>query len=282
MGNFVETNGIRLHYIDYGGEGETIVLLHGLTANAHSFDGLINAGISKNMRVIAVDLRGRGLTDKPDTGYGLADHAQDILGLLDALNLNEVVLAGHSYGGRLGIYMAVHHREQVKKLILVDTGFFHPKVVELIMPSVMRLTKIFESWEAYVEAIKNSSPYHGGFWADGLETYYRADVETLDDGSVKPRSTLEHMVEVGQLAEAENWEILMKGITQPTILLHGADGFGPDDTPPIMLEEGARRASDLIPNCEYKRMSGNHMTMLFGAHALKIVDVITTFLQSET
>lgn len=271
MDEFIETNNIKLHYLDFPHEGETLILLHGLTANAHSFDGFINSGLNQAVRVISVDLRGRSLSDKPDTGYSLEDHAQDILGLMDSLELEKVVFAGHSYGGRLGIYMSVHYPERVKKLVLLDTGFFHPKVVELITPSIMRLDKIFESWESYVGAIQQSPAFHD-FWDEALEAYYRADVETLDDGSVKPRSSLAHIMEIANIAQAEDWEALMKQVTHETILLHG-----PDDTPPILEEEGARRAAEATGNCEYKRMSGNHMTMLYGDNAAKIVEEIEAF-----
>ncbi len=65
MDQFVSTNGIRLHYLDHPGEGPPLVLMPGLTANAHSFDGLINSGLSPSLRVLALDMRGRGLNDKP-------------------------------------------------------------------------------------------------------------------------------------------------------------------------------------------------------------------------
>ena len=280
MGEIVETNGIQLHYLNYPGEGETLVLLHGLSANAHSFGGFISAGLDQYIRVISVDLRGRGLSSKPDSGYTLVDHAQDILGLLDTLGLEQVILGGHSYGGRLAIYMAVHHAARVKKLILIDTGFFHPKVAELVMPSIMRLDKTVASWDTYIKAIQQSPPYHGGFWDEALEAYYRADVALLDDGSVKPHSKLAHIIEAAQIAQAEDWEALMKQVVQPAILLHAPDGFGPGDTPPILPEEGARRTADLFDHCEYKQMVGNHMTMLFGENAQKVVDEIVAFVAS--
>jgi len=96
MDQFVSTNGIRLHYLDHPGEGSPLVLMPGLTANALSFDGLINAGLSPSLRVLALDMRGRGLSDKPAGGYRMADHAADVLGLLDTLELKEMILGGHS------------------------------------------------------------------------------------------------------------------------------------------------------------------------------------------
>ena len=59
MNHFIQTNGIRLHYLQRG-HGPTIILMHGLTANAHAFDGVIAADLSASFNVISVDLRGRG------------------------------------------------------------------------------------------------------------------------------------------------------------------------------------------------------------------------------
>ena len=79
------SNGIRLHYLDHGGDGPMLVLAPGLTANAHSFDGLVHAGLGSAARVLALDLRGRGESDQPPSGYAMEDHARDVLGFLDAL-----------------------------------------------------------------------------------------------------------------------------------------------------------------------------------------------------
>ena len=60
MDKYVETNGIRLHYLDHPGEGPTLILMPGLTANAHSFAGLVKGGLAPALHVLALDLRGRG------------------------------------------------------------------------------------------------------------------------------------------------------------------------------------------------------------------------------
>ena len=85
MGHFAQVNGIRLHYLDHKGGDPVLVLMPGLTSNAQSFDGLVGAGLSPALRVLALDLRGRGLSDKPVSGYSLAAHAADVIGLLDVL-----------------------------------------------------------------------------------------------------------------------------------------------------------------------------------------------------
>ena len=92
----------------------------GSTANAHSFDGLMRAGLGDVAHVLALDLRGRGESDAPPTGYAMEDHARDVIGLLDALDLDRVVMGGHSFGGLLTYWLAANHPERVERCVVLD------------------------------------------------------------------------------------------------------------------------------------------------------------------
>src|SRR2546421_6039359 len=108
LDRFAQVNGIQLHYLEYANNGQTMLLFPGLTANAHCFDGLMQAGLNDHFHILALDLRGRGLSDKPETGYSLADHAADVIGLMDFLELERAIIGGHSFGGLLTMYLAAH------------------------------------------------------------------------------------------------------------------------------------------------------------------------------
>jgi len=141
---FVSVDGVRIHYLDAPGGSPPIVMLHGLSANAYCFSGLVGEGLSPTFRIIAPDLRGRGRTDKPATGYSMAEHAADVIGLLDALGLDRVILAGHSFGGYVAIYLASKFPERIEKLIVIDAAItLNPRVNELLKPSLDRLTREF-------------------------------------------------------------------------------------------------------------------------------------------
>lgn len=277
MDHYVNTNNINLHYLDYGGQGPTVVLTHGLSANAHCFDGLIAAGLTDHLRVLSVDLRGRGLSDKPATGYSMADHAADIVGLLDELGIETVIMGGHSFGGLLSMYMAANHSDRVAKLVILDAaGSLHPDVRELIKPSLARLEKVVPSWEEFRTAMQ-AQPFLHGEWDDALESYYRADVEIRPDGTVKPRSSPQALWSAADLAIDEPWTEHLARITQPALLVRAPEPYG---AAPIVPAAQAEETVAALANCTYVEASGNHMTMLFGDRASVVVDAMTDFVRA--
>ena len=281
MGHFVETNGIKLHYHDYpGGDREPLLLMHGLTANAHSFSGLINAGLAENRRVLLVDLRGRGLSDKPEYGYTMPDHAADIIGMLDALGINRVVLGGHSFGGLLTLYTAANFPERVKKLVVIDAAaeVARIEIVELIKPSLQRLGQRVPSADDYVERIKAAPYFHDGFWDEHLEAFYRADVTLNEDGTVSAHAGASQMTQAIDGVLAEDWHAHFAKIDQPALLIQAPEGFGPPGTPSVVSTEGAQETVNLLKNCQHVQVEGNHITMMFGKHAPNMVKTITTFI----
>lgn len=274
--HFITTNKINLHYIEYDCQQDkpTLILLHGLTANAHAFDGLVYRGLAEHFRVIAPDLRGRGHSDHPAFQYGLKHHARDILGLMDHLGLKSVVLGGHSFGGLLSVYLATHFPERVEKLIVLDAAAeMNPKVPYMLMPILKRLDRTYPSFEQYLDYAK-ASPQNS-FWEDTMATYYRADVKTLPDGRVKPYANLSKMVKVSIGVANQPWRALFSDVQQPALLINGADIYNMGE--PILPDFKARESVSLMHNGRYVRVDGNHQTMLYGSGAEQIVAAIADF-----
>lgn len=112
---------IRLHYLDWGGEGlPSMVLLHGMRDSALSWDIFADT-MKRDYRILALDSRGHGDSDWAKSGdYTFRDHVSDVETLFDALGLNEAVVVGHSAGGRYAWAYAVANPDRVKALIIVD------------------------------------------------------------------------------------------------------------------------------------------------------------------
>lgn len=122
--------GLKLHYRDYDGplEGPPILCLPGLTRNARDFEPVAEAFAGKH-RVIAVDFRGRGLSDfDPDPSrYHPATYVADVLKLLDQLGIADAVFVGTSLGGIVTMLLASEEPERIASALLNDIG---PELVE--------------------------------------------------------------------------------------------------------------------------------------------------------
>lgn len=113
-------NGITLAYAEIGNpDGEPLLLIHGFTDNARSWS-LIAPHLA-DRRLIAMDLRGHGKSEAPECCYALIDLAHDAKLLLDALNIEQADVAGHSLGSMTAQTLAARWPERVGKLVLVSS-----------------------------------------------------------------------------------------------------------------------------------------------------------------
>jgi non-heme chloroperoxidase len=109
----------QLHYIEQG-RGQPLVLIPGWSQTAAMYDAQLN-GLSSRYRVIAVDMRGHGESSKPETGYRIARFAQDTHEFLEAMNLRDVYLGGHSMGcSVIWSYWEHYEADRISKLVLID------------------------------------------------------------------------------------------------------------------------------------------------------------------
>jgi pimeloyl-ACP methyl ester carboxylesterase len=120
---FVEVNGLRLHYLDWGNPGRpVIVCVHGLTSHAHAFDGFARR-CADRFRVVALDVRGRGDSAWSPAGeYTMAAYTADLVAFIDALGLTRFTLVGTSMGGRISMHYAATHANRLERLALNDIG----------------------------------------------------------------------------------------------------------------------------------------------------------------
>lgn len=120
-------NGINIHYTRTGGNKPPLILLHGLMTNGLCWTGLAHA-LEKEYDVIMPDARGHGNSSVPDFGYRYEDHANDVVGLINALRLSHPILLGHSMGGMTSAVVASREPNLLRGLVLADPTFLNPKV----------------------------------------------------------------------------------------------------------------------------------------------------------
>src|SRR5688572_15352097 len=115
-------SGLKLSYRDWGGAGTTVLLLHGLASSSRIWD-FVAPILRARFRVLALDQRGHGRSDRPDSSFDFGTYVADLVGLLEELGLERSVLVGHSWGGNVALQFAVDRPEQAAGLVLVDGGF---------------------------------------------------------------------------------------------------------------------------------------------------------------
>ncbi len=131
---YLEVEGRKLHYLDWGGESDkrTFVLLHGGAAHAHWWDGVAPM-LTPYGRVLALDFRGHGRSQWADSeNYGPPAYLKDVRGLIDRLG-TRVVLVGHSMGGVVAQWVAVTHPQLLDALVMVDSPHGGPPLFRRLM-----------------------------------------------------------------------------------------------------------------------------------------------------
>ncbi len=119
---FVDTGAVRLHYVDWGEPGQPpVLLLHGGSAHARWWD-FVAPHLAGRYRCVALDLRGHGDSGWPATlDYRLAAHAGDVAAVTEALDLRDVAVVGHSFGGFVAMAFAGGAGPCLSALVIVDS-----------------------------------------------------------------------------------------------------------------------------------------------------------------
>jgi esterase len=149
---FIEVNGLRLHYLEWGNPAALpFILLHGIARVAHCFDH-IAPRFADRFRVIAVDMRGHGDSAwHPDGAYLVEDYTSDIEALITHLALRNITLWGASTGGRVVQMIAGRHPDRVRALIVEDVGAERP--AEISNRRGNRMAREAEGWANFDEML---------------------------------------------------------------------------------------------------------------------------------
>ena len=257
-------DGIELQLAIWEGEGKQVLCIHGLTANCRCWD-VIASALAPMHQVTAMDLRGRGLSDKPQTGYSEEHHVRDVRSLMDDLELGKAVLLGHSLGGYISMALAAQYPERVEGLILLDAGGDlsqeqWDKIAVAIKPSVERLEQVFPSFDAYVDLMKQIRFFQP--WSRAIEAYFRYDLEEVKEG-VRSKIQLIHIQEEISNKRQTGAAQFYPRISCPVLILRATEGMVvPDDI--LLPEEAVERMLRDIPDARRVDVKGtNHYSIVF-------------------
>ncbi len=175
---FVHNDGVKLHYLDWGGTGDPLVFVTGLGVTAYAFSD-IAPKLTVTNRVFAVTRRGVGESDRPATGYDLDTLAEDLKTLLDSLGLQSAVLVGHSMGGWEITELAARYPERVKALIYIDATLDGgPAFNRMQAGNPVARPRTAEDFASVESARQWYQRYFYGFWSPAMGADFQQHVRT--------------------------------------------------------------------------------------------------------
>ncbi len=237
----IAANGIRQHVLRYGGRGQPLVIVPGITSPAITW-GFVAEALAEQFDTYVVDVRGRGLSSSgPDLDYGVDAMAADLVALLDALKLENAIVLGHSMGARIAARAAGISFARMGRLVLVDPPVSGPG--RRAYPSKL-------PW--YVDSIRLATT---GIDADGM----RAFCPTWTDQQLALRAEWLHTCFEPAIVKAFNdfhdtcFHDDVPGLNMPVALMVAGKGG-------VILDEDVAELTTLNPNIQITRVAdAGHM-----------------------
>jgi N-formylmaleamate deformylase len=237
----LEANGLRLHYTRTGGDKPQVVLAHGFSDDGLCWTPVAEA-LASEYDLIMVDARGHGRSEAPEGGYGSAEHAGDLAGVITGLGLHRPAVLGHSMGAATALVLAGTYPDVPGAILLEDppplwaTDFLSgpdegPAQMRAWITDLKRKTR-----EELIAEQRAASPDWSeaelGPWADSK---LRLSLNALKLFTGTP----------------VDWDATLRGVTCPALLISADPSQGA-----LITEEGAAALQALIPHLRVAHIPG--------------------------
>ena len=205
---YAPVNGLKMYY-EVHGEGQPLVLIHGSFMTINTAFGAFIPELSKNRKVIALELQGHGRTADIDRPFSFESMADDITELLKYLKIESADVLGYSLGGAIALQVAIRHPEAVKKLIIISSAYksdgWTPEtraILPMIQPEMFEgspIKKEYDSlapdpkhWSKFVNKLKELNVKSFDFTAEKIKAIKSpALIMAADGDGVLPEHALE-------------------------------------------------------------------------------------------
>ena len=279
---FTNRDGLRLHYRDYPGSEERLPLLclPGLTRNARDFADLAER-LSPRFRVIALDFRGRALSDYDPVParYLPPTYLYDVVELLDQLDIPQAVFVGTSLGGLVTMLAAVMAPQRIAASIINDVGpDVNPEGVERIKTYVGQDVR-FKSWDEAADSI--ASNLRGAFEHYSHEDFVRMAKRNCreDNGDVRfdyDMGIAEPFKSANEAPQIDLWPLFTALAQKPLLVIRGARSD-------LLTAETAAKMQALAPGMKYAEVPGvGHAPELNEREAVAAIDVFLATLPAAS
>jgi len=260
---------------------EPVICLHGITAQHRAFTAAARE-LGPSQPLVGVDLRGRGDSGKPLSGYGLEAHAGDVIRVLDHLGLENALIAGHSMGAFVALKAALSYPERVRALVLLDGGW--PRIEkpegepsekekreaeairEGLARAYSRLDTVFESPEDYLNFWFPEQNLTMDDLPPDLADYYLYDLQKVEGGYNPKALRAAAEEDTPSVSSISPTAEEMRGVRCPVALVRASEGFFPGSEPLISSETRDAMAGVLDLRSDTLLEGANHYTMLWPPH----------------
>lgn len=282
----VPGDGIELTFGYWPGRGAPVVALHGLTASYVNFIGVAER-LAGRRPLLALDLRGRGDSDKPDGPYGLVQHARDVAAAMQALDIGPSVIVGHSMGAFIATALAAQNPELVAGLILIDGGYLLDMPVgvdaEQVLDTVLaqRITQLQETYpsrEVYREFWRSRPHFPSTDWGPWTEAFLNYEVGG-EAPLLRPKASQAAVrFDVAESFKTAEITKRLESVRVPVMLLRAATGFALD-RPQLIPDSAVEQIRAFLPELQEETIPGTtHYTIVLGERgASRVADLIDEF-----
>lgn len=249
------------------GDRPPVLAIHGITASHLSWPEVAHR---LDTRVVAVDLRGRARSNKLPPPFDLRAHAEDLLAVMDHLDLQRVVVAGHSMGAFVGVCLAELAPERVASVVLIDGGLpiapppgVAPEDLpaRVLGPALERLSMTFSSVAEYTEFWR-SHPALGPYWNDTIAGYIEYDLEGTAPHLRASSNRNAVAQNAMQLDGHDGYNQSLASLRMPVDFLHAPRGLA-DQVPPLYPDAEIARLAKQFPAISFHEIDDvNHYTIV--------------------
>jgi lipase len=284
----VPGDGVELAFGYWPGRGNPIVALHGLTASYLNFLGIAER-LAGRRAVFALDLRGRGDSDKPEGPYGMAQHGRDVASAMRAMGLGPSIIAGHSMGAYVATALAEQDPELVAGLVLIDGGYapaitggptLQQGLDALLALRITQLRQTYPSREAYREFWRGQPHFPKEDWGPWVEAFLDYEVGG-EPPNLQPKAA-EGAVRADLVEGFQREAIVerLRAIQVPVLMIRSDNGFAPG-MPPLFPEAMMAEFRSFVPGMGEETIAGTtHYTMVLGNRgATRIAHLLEDFVK---
>lgn len=241
---YVGINGLWLHYLDWGDKDkQPMLLLHGFMGHAHVWDDFASHFMDK-YHIIALDQRGHGKSQQSVEGYySLENHFADLAEFVEKIGLDDLILMGHSMGGRNALFYTALRPERISRLIVVDARFgSNPRTAQALKQLVRRLPIQVKSLDEAERRIREVYPKLSH---EITQSIVKHGYVKSHNSSFVPRYDMEmSMYSERSAYGAEDLRPYLENVHCPVLLVRG-------ETSDIVSKGDAQEMCEKIPNAEW-------------------------------